>query len=57
MAAAMLFTGATVFAATPAKSVKQDTKKEASASTKKSTHKAHKKHAAKSTKATPAPKA
>lgn len=53
----MLFTGATVFAATPAKSVKQDTKKEASASTKKSTHKAHKKHAAKSTKATPAPKA
>lgn len=61
VAAAMLFTGASVFAnSTHARSVKQDTKKEASASTgtKKSIHKAHKKHhAAKSTKAPAAPKA
>ncbi|WP_298735363.1 hypothetical protein [uncultured Chitinophaga sp.] len=45
MAAAMLFVGARAFAnSTPAKSVKQETKKEASATQKKSTHKAHGKH-------------
>jgi hypothetical protein len=60
MAAAMLFVGASAFAnSTPAKSVKQDTKKEAGTTQKKSTHKAHgKHHAAKSTtKSTAAPKA
>jgi hypothetical protein len=60
MAAAMLFVGASAFAnSTPAKSVKQETKKEASATQQKSTHKAHgKHHAAKSKgKSTAAPKA
>jgi hypothetical protein len=58
MAAAMLFVGASAFAnSTPAKSVKQDTKKEASATQKKSMHKAHKHHASKSKKSTAAPKA
>jgi hypothetical protein len=55
MAAAMLFVSAATFAA-PAKAVKQDVKKEASA--KKAGHKKHKKHhTAKAKSSTPAPKA